>query len=87
MRRTPIACCLKEGGEYLAWKPRYAGRAPIRIYADGKVEDDIFAASSKWWTKRKRPYTLSRFGLKLIRRYIEGKVIDGCRVRMINRAA
>ena len=39
MRRVPIACCLEEGGE---WRPWVEGSsAPIRIYDDGHVEDDL----------------------------------------------
>lgn len=47
MRRTPIACCLKEGGEWLSQK-RLAEigfghiKQPIRLYADGTIEDDLF---------------------------------------------
>jgi len=39
MRRTPIACCLEEGGKWQPWK--VGSSAPIRIYDDGLVEDDI----------------------------------------------
>lgn len=41
MKRTPIACCLEEGGEWKRWLPRYRLKAPIRIYANGVIEDDI----------------------------------------------
>lgn len=51
MRRTPIACCLEEAGEWRPWKARYrvAARlhgkrvcAPIRLYPNGVIEDDIY---------------------------------------------
>lgn len=74
MRRTPIACGLEEAGEWLPWKERYRLSAPIRLYANGDVEDDIFAASTKWWTKRRRPKRYTRLGVKRIRRIMSGKV-------------
>ena len=45
--RHPIACCLKEGGQWTSQKGLAeiglgCWIAPIRLYADGSIEDDIF---------------------------------------------
>ena len=51
VRRVPIACCLEEGGSWIPWRIRYLNasrlhgrrvRAPIRLYANGLIEDDIY---------------------------------------------
>ena len=49
MRRVPIACALHEAGEWVAWKPRHC-MAPIRLYANGLIEDDIYqrCARTSW---------------------------------------
>lgn len=89
MRRVPIACCLEEGTEWLPWLSRYAGVAQIRIYDDGKIEDDILAAM-----RRRKGYPdlkrrkLSRFGVKHINRVLNNRVFRvGHIARLMYRAA
>ena len=68
MRRVPIACCLEEGGLWTRWSPRHC-TAPIRLYADGWIEDDIL----KGW----RPKQHTRLGIKYVRRLVSGQVCQG----------